>query len=141
MEIILRNKFSEEASDIDLESGMITSLQSNDVKTIVKNLVKDYDFVSVDNYNPFFLGLRVDEELDLFCKEYSRDLLMVLLEVFELENSFLERNINTLSYTEKVYLNIIRNILKGGDRVMKMNDRLSFVYYNDGWKLINMESI
>ena len=31
MEIVLRNKFSEEASDIDLESGVITSLQSNDV--------------------------------------------------------------------------------------------------------------
>ena len=62
MEIVLRNKFSEEASDIDLESGVITSLQSNDVKTIVKNLVKDYDFISVDNYNPYFLGLTIDEQ-------------------------------------------------------------------------------
>ena len=49
MEIILRNKYDEEASDIDLNEGEITSLQSNDVKTIVTNLVKDYDFVAVDN--------------------------------------------------------------------------------------------
>ena len=65
MEIVLRNKFSEEASDIDLLSGVITSLQSNDVKTIVKNLVKDYNFISIDNFNPFFLGLRVKEVMNM----------------------------------------------------------------------------
>lgn len=118
MEIVLKNKFSEEASDIDIESGAITSLQSNDVKTIVKNLIKDYDFISVDNYNPFFLGLTVEEELGLYCKEYEKDLLMILLEVFELDDSFIERYINTLSYTEKIYLNIIRNLLLGGDKVI-----------------------
>ena len=135
MEIVLRNKFSEEASDIDLEKGMITSLQSNDVKTIVKNLVKDYDFISVDNYNPFFLGLSVDEELNLYCREYSREMLMILLEALELENSFLERNINTLSYTEKVYLNIIRNILKGGDRLIFV-DLFKYLDYKNQKKLI-----
>jgi ABC-type multidrug transport system ATPase subunit len=118
VEIVLKNKFSEEASDIDIESGAITSLQSNDVKTIVKNLIKDYDFISVDNYNPFFLGLTVEEELGLYCKEYEKDLLMILLEVFELDDSFIERYINTLSYTEKIYLNIIRNLLLGGDKVI-----------------------
>ena len=135
MEIVLRNKFSEEASDIDLESGVITSLQSNDVKTIVKNLVKDYDFVSVDNYNPYFLGLTIDEELHLYCHEYSRELLMVLLEVFELDNSFIERKINTLSYTEKIYLNIIRNLLNGGNKVIFV-DLFKYLDYKNQKKLI-----
>ena len=134
MEIVLKNKFSEEASDIDLLSGEITSLQSNDVKTIVKNLIKDYGFVSVDNYNPFFLGLNVTQELDLYSHEYDRDKLMVLLEIFELEDSFLDRNINTLSFTEKIYLNIIRNLLIADDKVIFV-DLFKYLDYKNQKKI------
>ena len=52
MEVVLRNKYSEETSSIELEAGAITSLQSNDIKTIVTNLKEDYNFAVVDNYNP-----------------------------------------------------------------------------------------
>jgi ABC-type multidrug transport system ATPase subunit len=135
MEIVLRNKFSEEASDININSGFITSLQSNDVKTIVKNLIKDYDFVSVDNYNPFFLGLTVNEELDLYCEYYDRDKLLILLEIFELDDSFLNRNINTISFTEKIYLNIIRTILKTTDKVIFV-DVFKYIDYSNQKKII-----
>ena len=43
---------------------------------------------------------------------------MIYLEIFELENNFLDKRINTLSHTEKIYLNIIRNLLNSEDRVI-----------------------
>jgi len=135
MEIVLRNKFSEEASDIDIKSGVITSLQSNDVKTIVKNLVKDFDFISVDNYNPFFLGLTVNEEIDLYCEYYNKEKLYTLMEIFELDDDFLNRKINTISYTEKIYLNIIRTILKTTDRVI-FADIFKYIDYSNQKKII-----
>lgn len=52
---------------------------------------------------------------------------------------------NFVIYSDKAFtvdVTLEKNMkVKGEDRVMKMHDRLSFVYYNDGWKLINMESI
>ena len=118
MEIALTNKYNEAATDINLINGMITTLQSNDIKTIVKNLKKDYEFTVIDNYNPFFVGLTVKEELDLYTKEYNEELLAVFLEIFELESNFISRYINTLSYTEKIYLNILRNLLIKNDKVI-----------------------
>lgn len=52
---------------------------------------------------------------------------------------------NFVIYSDKAFtvdVTLEKNMtVKGEDRVMKMNDRLSFVYYNGGWKLINMESL
>lgn len=56
-----------------------------------------------------------------------------------------EKLSNFVIYSDKAFtvdVTLEKNMrVKGEDRVMKMNDRLSFVYYNGGWKLINMESI
>ncbi len=130
MEIILRNKYNEETSGIDIEEGAITSLQSNDIKTIVTNLKDEYGFATIDNFNPFFLGLTVREELYLHDKEYDNDLLYVLLEILELSDKFLDREINTLSYTDKLYLNIIRNLLTGNKKVIFVDMFKYFDYKN-----------
>ena len=118
MEIVLNNKYNESATDINLIEGMITTLQSNDIKTVVTNLKKNYNFTVIDNYNPFFLGVTVKEELDIYTKEYSEEMLAVLLEIFELESNFTSRYISTLSYTEKIYLNIFRNLLINNNKVI-----------------------
>lgn len=56
-----------------------------------------------------------------------------------------EKLSNFVIYSNKAFtvdVTLEKNMtVKGEDRVMKMNDRLSFVYYNDGWKLVKMESI
>lgn len=56
-----------------------------------------------------------------------------------------EKLSNFVIYSDKAFsvdVNLKKNMtVKGEDRVMEMNDRLSFVYYNDSWKLISMESI
>lgn len=56
-----------------------------------------------------------------------------------------EKLSNFVIYSDKAFsvdVTLEKNMtVKGEDRVMKMNDRLSFVYYNGGWKLISMESI
>ncbi len=135
MEIILRNKYNEETSEIDIEQGVITSLQSNDIKTIVTNLKDEYNFATIDNFNPFFLGLTVREELYLYDKEYDNDLLYVLLEILELSDNFLDREINTLSYTDKLYLNIIRNLLTGNNKVIFV-DMFKYFDYKNQKKII-----
>ena len=56
-----------------------------------------------------------------------------------------EKLSNFVIYSDKAFsvdVTLEKNMtVKGEDRVMKMNDRLSFVYYDGGWKLISMESI
>jgi hypothetical protein len=56
-----------------------------------------------------------------------------------------EKLSNFVIYSDKAFsvdVTLEKNMtVKGEDRVMKMNDRLSFVYYNGGWKLLSMESI
>ena len=56
-----------------------------------------------------------------------------------------EKLSNFVIYSDKAFtvdVSLEKNMrVSGEDRVMKMNDRLSFVYYNGGWKLINMESL
>ena len=56
-----------------------------------------------------------------------------------------EKLSNFVIYSDKAFtvdVTLEKNMrVKGEDRIMKMNDRLSFVYYEGGWKLINMESI
>ena len=136
MEVVLRNKYSEETSSIELEAGAITSLQSNDIKTIVTNLKEDYNFAVVDNYNPFFLGITVKEEIELYTKnEYNSEFLTLLLELLELNDKFLDRNINTLSFTDKIYLNIIRNLLLGMKHVIFV-DMFKYLDYMNQKKVI-----
>ena len=135
MEIILRNKYDEEASDIDLNAGEITSLQSNDVKTIVTNLFKDYDFIAVDNYNPFFLATEVSDEIKLYAHNYDSNLLTYLLEIFDLDFSFLDKKTNELSFTDKIYLNIIRNLLKGEDKIIFV-DMFKYLDYSNQKKIV-----
>ena len=135
MEIVLRNKYDEEASEIDLNAGTITSLQSNDVKTIVTNLVNDYDFIAIDNYNPFFLATEVSDEIKLYANNYDSNLLTYLLEILDLDFSFLDRKINTLSFTDKIYLNIIRSILKGKDKLIFV-DMFKYLDYSNQKKIV-----
>ncbi len=135
MEIILRNKYEEETSPIDLHEGVITSLQSNDIKTVVTNLKQDYDFVTVDNYNPFFLGLTTEDELKLYSKEYDIELLSILEEILELDDGFMSKPVNEMSYTDKIYLNIIRNLLLGRKEVIFV-DMFKYLDYKNQKKVI-----
>lgn len=56
-----------------------------------------------------------------------------------------EKLSNFVIYSDKAFsvdVSLKKNMtVKGEDRVMEMNDRFSFVYYNDSWKLISMESV
>ena len=56
-----------------------------------------------------------------------------------------EKLSNFVIYSDKAFsvdVSLKKNMtVKGEDRVMEMNDRLSFVYYNGAWKLVGMESV
>ncbi|MBO4600671.1 MAG: hypothetical protein J5634_00320 [Bacilli bacterium] len=56
-----------------------------------------------------------------------------------------EKLSNFVIYSDKAFsvdVSLKKNmIVTGQDRVMEMNDRMYFVYYNDSWKLLSMEAV
>lgn len=106
MEIILKSSSTNKKINVD---NSIVSIQTLD-KKIINNLVNDYGIIQIDYCDNYFIGETVLEEINLYNKYPDISLVNYLLKIFELDNKFLDRNISTLSLTEKIYLNIIRNI-------------------------------
>ena len=56
-----------------------------------------------------------------------------------------EKLSNFVIYSDKAFavdVSLKKNmVVAGEDRVMEMNDRMYFVYYNDAWRLLSMEAI
>ena len=135
MEVILDNGFKKK--NVDLKTGNIISIQSNDIKNILKNLKNDYQFNYVCNKYLFFVGSTVIDELEKYVGEFSYLFLEELLHILDIDSSFLERKVNTLSYTEKLYLNLIRNLIDENKKVIFNNIFSVFDNYNQR-KLINL---
>ena len=56
-----------------------------------------------------------------------------------------EKLSNFVIYSDKAFsvdVSLKKNmVVSGQDKVMEMNDKMYFVYYNDAWRLISMESV
>ena len=108
MEIKLRN--DSKSKKIDVEKSII-SLQSID-QSVLNNLIDDYDPVVVDNINLYFVSETVLDEITIFNKYPELSLLGDIINLLGQQNEFFNRRIDELSVTEKIYLNILRNISK-----------------------------
>ena len=108
MEIKIRSSYS--SKSINVESSIV-SIQC-DNNSIIDNLIKDYNSICIDNRNTFFLGSTVLEEIGLFNLYPELSIVSDAMKIMDLPSNFLDRKINTLSMTEKIYLNILRNISK-----------------------------
>lgn len=106
MEIKIRS--IQKSKIIDVEKSII-SIQSND-DSIIKNLIDDYNAIKISNLDNYFIGDTVLNEITLFTKYPELSLVTDIIKKIELDNNFLDRYLKELSYTEKIFLNILRNI-------------------------------
>lgn len=136
MEIILRNNFNYRKK-IDVEEGTIISLQVTNFKAIINNLIDDYRFVNIDNSQVYFLGENVYEEINLYSNTYNLNLIKDIFDIFGLNDSFFDNKIEDLSYTEKVYLNIIRNLSLGNKKIL-FYDVYNYLDYANQKKIKNL---
>ena len=114
MEIVIRSNLSRKK--VKIEQSVIT-LQTS-CNRVISNLKEDYNVSVINNKDLFFISKTVLEELNKFSKKVDLDLINKLLSVIGYNKQYLDRDINTLSITEKVYLNILRNIVKDNDVIV-----------------------
>lgn len=137
MEIVLDNGFKKRR--VKFKTGNIVSIQSSEIKNILLNLKRDYDFVYIDNINLYFIGKTVFDELEKYVLNIDYSFLEEIINIFEFGERFLEKKVCELSYTEKLYLNIIRNILTL-KKVVIFNDLFSYIDNFNQKKLIKLFS-
>ncbi len=125
MEIELNNYDVDK--NIKLDKGKVITLDTSYKKTFVRDLETKYGFKVIDYSNRAFIGNDIKEEFDVYAGDYDKKSLNEILEIFDLKKDFLEKRINNLSNIEKVYVNIIRNLLLDVDKLLF----LSFTKYLD----------
>ncbi len=111
MEIVIRNNLTRKKIKTDRS---IISLQTS-CKSILLNLKEDYNVLIIKNDDLFFISKTVLEELKKYSKSPNLDLVIKIINLFGFNKEFLDREIITLSYTEKIYLNLLRNVVKDDD--------------------------
>lgn len=136
MEIILRNNYNCKKK-INVEEGTIISLQMSNLNAIVNNLLNDYKFININNSQMYFVGENVYEEINLYNKIYNLSLINDVLNILGLDDSFFNKKIENLSYTEKIYLNIIRNLSLDNKKVL-FYDVYNYLDYANQKKIKNL---
>ena len=114
MEIEIKTNFN--SKKIKLENSII-SLQSND-NSVIKHLINDYKPIVIDNTNLFFIGKTVLDEISSYTSYPELDTCYETLKILELYNTFMDKETDKLSTTEKIYLNILRNVSKTNDIIV-----------------------
>ena len=103
-------------SQITDYQGQITSLDSKYTDEIIENLS---DITIIDNETLYFIGTTIESEIGIYnngMEDYS--ITLDVLKELGLKNNFLTRKIDTLSFTEKIYLNILRRLSGTSKRVL-----------------------
>lgn len=101
---------------VELHEGEITSLDSKYTDEIIENLS---DITIIDNETLYFIGTTVESEIGIYnngMEDYS--ITLDVLKELGLKNNYLTRKIDTLSFTEKIYLNILRRLSGTSKRVL-----------------------
>ena len=108
MELRIRSSYNSKIIDV---KNSIISIQS-DNKKIVDNLIEDYKPIVIENNNLFFLGNTVLEEIGMYSKYPELSIVNDIIKILGLSTDFLDKKIKELSVTEKIYLNLLRNVSK-----------------------------
>lgn len=113
---------------VELHEGEITSLDSKYTDEIIENLS---DITIIDNETLYFIGTTVESEIGIYnngMEDYS--ITLDVLKELGLKNNFLTRKIDTLSFTEKIYLNILRR-LSGTSKKVLFKDMYRYLDYRN----------
>lgn len=108
MEIKFRTKQKSKVIDID---NSILSIQTTDV-SLIDNLIEDYDVAVVDNKSDYFVSDTVLNEITSYNKYPELQLVYEVSKTLELDEDFMDKEIVTLSRTERYFLELLRNISK-----------------------------
>lgn len=135
MEIEIKTSVSSKKIDV---VNSIISIESND-DSVIKHLINDYSPIVIDNTNLFFLGKTVLDEVSTYSTYPELSTCYDTLKILELYNTFMDKEIDKLSTTEKIYLNILRNVSKTSEMIVFTNIFLGLDYKNQKKivKLIN----
>ena len=117
MEIKIKNSSKSKTIDVD---NTIISIQTMD-QNLISNLISDYDVMQIDYLDNYFIGETVINEITAFNEYPELSFVACVMKVLDLEKKFLNSDIKTLSTTEKIYLNILRNISKNKKIILFKN--------------------
>ncbi len=131
MEIILENKYNE-TKKIELEEGKITTIQSNNVDNIIKKMKKKNDIVIIDYDENYYDEQTLLDDIKKYGK--SREDLDELLSVFDLKSKILDKDIDNISFTEKIFLKIIKGIMLSKKYIVFL-DIYKYLDYNNQKKV------
>jgi ABC-type multidrug transport system ATPase subunit len=106
MELKIRN--TEKSKKIEIDYSIL-SIQYND-ESIINNLMEDYDVTLIDNNDDFFVADTVINEISCYTKYPELSIVSDIMHVLDLPTDFFDKEIRTLSKTEKIYLNLLRNL-------------------------------
>jgi ABC-type multidrug transport system ATPase subunit len=109
MEIKIRYS-DKKSKKIDVDYAVVSIQATTD--DIINHLIDGEHAVVVDNKDTFFISNTVIEEINNYSDDVNFDTLKYVLGFLNLDETFYEREIKTLSSTEKIYLNIIRTIAR-----------------------------
>ena len=126
MEIIIHSQKTSKKIEVNKS---IISVQSDD-KSIIENLIKDYNPVIIDNCNLFFLGKTVLDEISTYNNYPELNIVYDVIKILDLNDEFLDKKITELSTTEKIYLNLLRNISKIENMIIFNNVFLGLDFHN-----------
>ena len=133
MEIKIKSSYIKKS--IEANKSIISIQSDNDI--VIDNLIKDYKPVVIENDNLFFLGETVLEEISLFNNYPELNIVNDIMQILDLNSSFFDKKIVELSTTEKIYLNLLRNISKIEDIILFKNIFLG-IDLNNQKKYINI---
>ena len=117
MEITIRSSLV--SKKIELKR-FITSLSSS-CRLVLTNLENDYDVVKINNEDLFFISNTVIDEISKFSRYPEFGDITDILDIIGYSHDFLDREIISLSTTDKIYLNLFRNISRSCDLILFEN--------------------
>lgn len=120
--------FSFNDKKINIESGIIVTIQASDINSFVEKISLK-DGIVID-YDSELLGFNFLDGTDI----YEKDLLDKLLSIFKLNVDILNKPFSNLSFTEKIFLNIIKALLKQSNIVFFV-DIYKYLDYNSEKKI------
>lgn len=108
MEIKFRTKQKSKIINVD---NSILSIQTVDM-SLIDNLIEDYNVVVIDNKNDYFISDIVLNEITSYNRYPELQLVYEVSNILGLDENFMDKEIISLSRTERYFLNLLRNISK-----------------------------
>ena len=134
MELVFNRKSGNKI--IDISCGNIITVQTDDLNSFVEKISLERN-ISIVNYDIDFLGDNFLECLNYVYDSYDVVLLKELLVIFGMKYDIVNVSFDMLSFTEKVFLSIVRDLLNNS-KIVFFIDIFKYLDYNSEKKVLEM---